>query len=93
MAIDDFSGLSSRTPMRLLDFHRDPGLPPVLVDEGFVDGYVELPRRVVGDVENLVWVIVVVQVVDGDETCRDDDGDDPEDIEPRYRKRQFAAAL
>ena len=93
MAIDDFGSLPSRTAVRLLDFHRHSGLPPELVDEGFVECCVQLPGRVVGDVENLVRVIVVVQVVDGDEACRGDDGDDPEDVEPRYGERQCAAAL
>src|SRR6202042_3806854 len=93
MAIDDFGSLPSRTTMRLLDFARHAGLTPKLLDEGFVDRSVELPGRVVRDVENLVWVVVVVQVVDSDEACRDDDRDDSEDVEPRYGKRQFAAAL
>ena len=79
--------------MRLLDFHRHAGLPPKLLDEGFVDRSVELPGRVVGDVENLVRVVVVVQVVDSDEARRDDDGDDSDDVEPRHGKRHFAAAL
>jgi hypothetical protein len=35
----------------------------------------------------------VVQVVDGDEGCRDDDRDDSQNVEPRYGKRQFAPAL
>src|ERR1700744_759627 len=93
MAIDDFGSLPSRTTMRLLDFHCHAGLPPKLLDEGFVDRSVELSGRVVRNVENLVWVVVAVQVVDGDEACRDDDRNDSEDVEPRYGKRQFAAAL
>ena len=35
----------------------------------------------------------MVQIVNGDQAAGEDDRDDPEDVEPRYRKRQFAAAL
>jgi hypothetical protein len=91
VALDDFGCLPPRTAMRLLDFHRDARLSPVLVDKGFVERGAKLSHRVVGDAENLVWRIVAVQVVHRDQGRRDDDGDDTEDIEPENGKTKSAA--
>jgi hypothetical protein len=86
VAIDDFGCLPSRTAVRLLDLQGDTRLLTVLVDESFVDRRVKLPCRVVGNVENLVRRIVVMQVVHRDQRCGDDDCDNAEGIQSGYGK-------
>jgi hypothetical protein len=51
-AIDHGASLSARTTMGLLDHrHVFSGLGLPVLHEGRVDGFVELPRRIVGNVE------------------------------------------
>ena len=50
-AVDDGAGLLARAAMGLLDGDVLAGLGLPILGEGLVDGFVELTRRVVGDVE------------------------------------------
>src|SRR5271154_7457962 len=66
--------------MRLFDVERDSGLLTVFRDERLVDRGIQLTRRVVGDVEDLVGT-GVVDVFDHNHHCGGDDGDDTEDVQ------------
>src|ERR1700761_4350914 len=74
--------------MRLFDVQRHAGMRAVLRDERLIDGRVELARRVIRDVQELIGLSVRL-ILDDDRGGGEDDREHPEDIQPRTALRKM----